>query len=203
MNTLKVEIRDPKSKAKQLRRAGIIPCNIFGPELEESIAIQVPKREVLFLLRKSSVGSTVSLDVNGKKILTLVKEIAKNELKDEVEHISFHALSKNRKVNNTAPIVLLNKDRIRGYVSQALFEIPYTALPADLIDTVVIDLENRQPGTRITVADLEIYSDETIELLVDPDTMILNITEPATMAEEETAEDGAEEEAAASDKGEE
>lgn len=196
MNTLKTEKRNTKIKAKQLRKMGIVPCNIFGPELEESIAIQAPQKEVMFLLRKATVGSTVSLDVDGKKTLTLIKDISKNELKNEIEHISFHALSKNRKVNNTAPIMLLNKDRIQGYVSQTLFEIPYSALPADLIDTIVIDLENREPGTRITVADLDVYSDDTIELLIDPETMVLNIVEPRSVAttedEGESSTDGEE-----------
>lgn len=177
MNTMKAEIRSPSAKAKHLRKAGFVPCCIYGSELKESIPIQIPHREAMQLLRKKDEGSKIAIEVGNQKVITLIKDVSKNELKNEIEHISFHALSANRKVNSTAKVILCNRDKVPGYISQALFEIPYTALPADIVDTVLIDLENHQIGSRITVADLDIAKDEKIELLIDADNMVLNIIE--------------------------
>lgn len=175
MNTMKAELRDPQVKAKSLRRSGQLPCCIYGAQLPESMSIQVALHEATNFLRKNGTGSKVELEVDGKKMLTLVKEIARNTLKNEVEHINFQALEADTMVSSTADIVLENRDKVPGFIAQVLFKLPYTALPADLMDTVVIDLEGMKMGSRVTVQDLPIAQNDKIQLLVEPDTVVFSI----------------------------
>ena len=107
----------------------------------------------------------------------LIKEISRNTVKDEIEHIAFLVLEEGRKVNTAAKIVLLNKDKISGYVSQVLFRIPYSALPADLVETVTVDLTELQAGRRLTVKNLPIARNNKVELLLSPESPVLGIVE--------------------------
>ena len=42
MELLKAEYRDMNIKAKKLRKMGLVPCSIYGIDLEESVHIQIP-----------------------------------------------------------------------------------------------------------------------------------------------------------------
>ncbi len=62
-------------------------------------------------------------------------------------------------------------------VQKLLKEIPYRALPSDLVEKIVIDLEKMRAGAHIKVKDLSIYQNPNIKILVDTDKPVLNITE--------------------------
>lgn len=175
MNSISAEIRSPQAKAKNLRKAGLVPCCIFGPRLQKSISVQITQDEAKKLLREKHKGSKLEIGVGGEKTTVLIRDISRDPVKDEIEHISFQALVADKKVNTVARVVLLNRDKVSGYVSQALFEIPYAALPADLVDTVTVDLADRKAGCRCTVKDLAIAKNDRIELLLDKDSLVLSI----------------------------
>ncbi|PXV95681.1 large subunit ribosomal protein L25 [Lachnotalea glycerini] len=175
MNVLKTEIRDANVKSKKLRREGLVPCCVYGPNLEKSISIQINKSNAMQLLRKKREGNQVEIEVNGEKMVTLINEISYNTLKNEIEHISFHVLDPNKKVNSVAQIALLNTDMVSGIVEQILFNIPYAALPEDFVDVVFVDLA--KIGNSITVADLDMFKNKKVDILIDADTMVLKIVE--------------------------
>ena len=191
MNTVTAELRSPAAKAKRLRRAGIIPCAVYGGSLPEPLLIQMDQRTVNRLLQGKRVGSKVQLEVGGKTIQSLIKEISRNSVNQEVEHIGFQALSADRKVNSVAQVVLLNKDSVDGLVEQMLFDIPYSAFPGDMIDTVTIDLTNYGVGSTLTVGELEAFKKENIDLHVDADAVVFKIEERthAAATEEESSDE--------------
>ncbi len=184
MYTLNAEVRSPQVKAKHLRKAGFLPCCIYGIQLEESISIQVPQTDADRLLRQVGVGGTVDIHVAEKKYPVLIKEIARNALKNEVEHVGFQAMDANTKLNTTARIQLINREKVPGFIGQVLFEVPYSAYPADLIDTITIDMETIAGGGRIAVADLEIAKNENIQILIDTESIVVTVTENARAAVE-------------------
>lgn len=177
MNTIRAEIRSPQTKAKTLRKTGSVPCCIFGPSLSETLSIQISQADAEKLLKTGGEGCKAELELDDGKKTVLIKEISRNTVKDEIEHIAFLMLEEGRKVNTTAKIVLLNKDKISGYVSQVLFRIPYSALPADLVETVTVDLTELQVGRRLTVKDLPIARNNKVELLLSTESPVLGIVE--------------------------
>ena len=177
MSTVIAVKRDPRAKAKQLRRMGIVPCSVYGASLPASLSVQLDQNTVSKLLRGKDVGSRVELTLNDKVVPVIIKEIARDTLKNEVQHIGFQVLKADVKVNGTAHIVLANQEKIGGFVSQVLFEIPYTAYPADLVDTITIDLTELAVGSSLMVRDLEIANNPRLELLIDADTLVLSIAD--------------------------
>lgn len=177
MNPIRAEIRSPQTKAKTLRKTGSVPCCIFGPSLSETLSIQISQADAKKLLKTSGEGCRTEIELGEVKKAVLIKEISRNTVKDEIEHIAFLMLEEGRKVNTSAKIVLLNKDKIPGYVSQSLFRIPYAALPADLVETVTVDLAALQIGRRLTVKDLPIAQNKKVELLLSTESPVLSVVE--------------------------
>ena len=177
MDTIIAAKRDLKVKAKSLRRTGIVPCSIYGGALPESLAIQINKTEAKRMLRSKREGSKLEIDLNNTLIPVQIKDVDSNILNNEIIHINFQALEADKKVNSKAQIILENTDKITGILEQMLFEVPYSALPSHMIDTVVVNLEGLVVGNVITLEDIPEFEDENVDLLVNADSMILKISD--------------------------
>lgn len=177
MSIITVENRNMLIKAKQLRKANIVPCAIYGGSLPESLSVQIDQSNAKKLLREKREGSKLELNLDGKVIPAQIKDIDRNFVNNEIIHINFQALEADKKVNSVAQIILDNTDKVMGVLEQMIFEIPYSAFPSDMIDTVTVDLEQLTVGSILTVEDIPAFNNENIELLISPDSMILRISD--------------------------
>ena len=193
MNTLKVEKRDMQTKAKKLRREGFVTGNVFGREIKGSIPVQMTKKAVEELLKDCRKGSQVMINLDGKDMDVLIKEIDYDSMKHQVLEIDFQELVKGEMVHSVAEVILLNHDKvIGGIIELDLEEISYKATPDSLVEKIEIDLETMRPGDELKVKDLAIASDKNVVLLTPLDESVVRIVEPHTSAasddEEETEE---------------
>lgn len=177
MDIIAVDKRDFTVKAKKLRRSGIVPGSVFGGSLSESISIQMDEGIARRLLRYKREGSKLKLDIDGQLILVQIKEKTINTLNKEILHISFQALKADQKVNSVIHIMLKNTEKITASLECMLLEIPYAALPADMIDTITIDVDGMAVGTVITVADIPELVSGKIDLQVDKEEIVLRIND--------------------------
>jgi large subunit ribosomal protein L25 len=202
MSSLNAQIRDAKSKGKQLRRAGIVPGVLFGKHLEESISVQIPKGEVELFLRHNAEGSKLDLVIDGKKHLALLKEVVYIPSDRSVEHLSFQAMKAGEKVSSVVHIHLHNKEKVDGIVQQSLNEIHYKAIPSKLVERIEIDLENKKVGESVMLSDLEFSKNPDVEILIPLDSPVYSITPRIAAVVEAPAavEAAAEEEPAAEEK---
>ena len=190
MDLIQVTKRNTNAKAKQLRRAGIVPCCVYGGALPDALSIQMEQKSADQLQRTLREGSKVRLALDGQTLTVQIKEMKTDILSNQVEHIQFQALSANQKVNSVAHILLKNAELVPGVLEQLLFEVPFASLPRDMIDTVTVDLENRPVGTVITLADSPEFTSDAVELQVAPDSVVLRIADKQAAPAEEPA-DGA------------
>ena len=200
MTTLKAESRDLSVKAKKLRREGYVTGNIFGKEIEGSIPVKMEKLEIQKFLKSNTKGSRIDLCVDGKHYDVLIKDIAYNALKGQIDEIDFQALVSGEPVHSVAEVVLLNHDKVQGVLQQHLEEIAYKALPSALVEKVEIDLSGMKIGDSIKVKDLAIAADKDVTLTTDPEEIVVSLAAPHNEAlpEDEAAEETAEAAAAES-----
>lgn len=191
MDKITGTVREPKSKAKQLRSKGLIPGVLYGKSMDESISLMFPQLELERFLRKNSVGYKVEVEVEGVAHLALVKELTFTPVVNKIEHVSFHALVKGEKVNSSAQIVLLNQEMVRDTVLQSLYELHYKAGVEDIFTRVEIDLEGKEAGFQALVSDLNIPNRDKVEVLVPEDSLVVSIVEKAKIEVEEEAEEEA------------
>ena len=191
MNTLKAERRDLAEKAKKLRREGFVTGNVFGHQIQGSIPVKMNRPEVEKLLKEHGKGSKLTLELEGKTYPVLIKEVQFNTLKGQFDEVDFQALVSDEMIRSVAEIQIYNHDKVReGVLQQELTEVSYSALPADLVEKVVIDAENLKVGDTVTVGDLELAKNPKIHLHTDLHSVIVTVTAVSAAAEaEEESED--------------
>ena len=190
MECISVQRRDVAVKPKKLRRAGVIPAVVFGKAVPESISIQLDEKTARQLIRTKREGSKLELDIEGERIPVQIKEKRLNLLNHEIEHMSFQTLTRGEKVDSVIHIILANDDKISGTLERMLLEIPYASLPRDMIDTITVDLDGIKAGTIITVQDIPELMSDKIELKLDPESIVLRISERRQQkAQQEEAEE--------------
>ena len=193
MNTLKAEKRDLAVKAKKLRREGYVTGNVFGKELEQSIPVKMLSSNVESLLKTTGKGGRILLDLDGQSYNVLIKEVDFNSMKHQITEIDFQVLDAGEKVHSVAEIELLNHDKVtNGVIQLHLEEISYRALPEDLTDRIQLDLDGVKVGDSIKVKDLPFAQNPQIELLTDPESIVVSVTEVRNTEEAETEEEAAE-----------
>ncbi|BCZ28180.1 50S ribosomal protein L25 [Claveliimonas bilis] len=191
MNTLKAEKRNMQTKAKKLRREGFVTGNVFGREMKESMPIQILKTDAERLIKGHGKGSQIMLEVDGQTMDVLIKEIDLSPLKTDIYEIDFQALVSGEKVHSVAEVILLNHEKVNtGLVQQMLYEISYKAVPAALVEKVEIDVGDMKLGDSLQVKDLDIAKKKDIDLITNPETTVVAVTEIHNSAsEDEEAEE--------------
>ena len=186
MDTLKAEKRSKEVKAKKLRREGFVTGNVIGKEIETSIPVKMNKQDVERLLKTNGKGSTITLDVEGTSYNVLIKDVIYNSLKGQLEEVDFQALVSGEKVHSVAEIVLLNHEKvIGGVLEQMLEEISFRAYPDALVDKVEIDAGELRVGDAVHVKDLDIAKNPKIDILTDPETIVVRVQEVHNTSENE------------------
>lgn len=190
MITLKVEKRNPEVKAKKLRRDGFVCGVLYGKEMKESTPIQLTEPEALRFIKANKEGTQVMLDLDGKHVDALVKNIDYDPMKKQIMALDFQALVAGETVATSVQVILENEDAAQGIVEQTLNEIHYKADPANMLDTIVIDFKTLSPDVReFHVKDLVIPEGKTVHITTPEDTLIFHIAEYANNGEDEDAED--------------
>ncbi len=193
MNTLKAEKRDLAVKAKKLRREGYVTGNVFGKELDQSIPVKMLSSNVESLLKTTGKGGRILLDLDGQSYNVLIKEVDFNSMKHQITEIDFQVLVAGEKVHSVAEIELLNHDKVtNGVIQLHLEEISYRAFPEDLTDRIQLDLDGVKVGDSIKVKDLPFAQNPQIELLTDPEAIVVSVTEVRNTEEAETEEEASE-----------
>lgn len=190
MITLKVEKRNPEVKAKKLRRDGFVCGVLYGKEMKESTPIQLTEPEALRFIKANKEGTQVMLDLDGKQVDALVKNIDYDPMKKQIMALDFQALVAGETVATSVQVILENEDAAQGIVEQTLNEVHYKADPANMLDTIVIDFKTLSPDVReFHVKDLVIPEGKTVHITTPEDTLIFHIAEYANNGEDEDAED--------------
>lgn len=175
MAILSAERRNEKLKGKQLRKQGYVPGVLYGKDLEDSLILQFPQKDIKKFLKTNTTGSRVDLEVGNKKYNSLLKEITFTPVANEPEHLSFQTLISGEKVTSTAQIILINKEKASDTILQSLYEINYRAYPSDLFESIEVDMEGKKEGDILRLSDLEIADNEAIEIKTSLDSLVCSV----------------------------
>lgn len=192
MNTLKAEKRDMNVKAKKLRREGFIIGNLVGRDIEASIPLKLDEKEAAQFIKQNKKGSRITLEIGTEKVDAMFKDLGYDSMKKQISFMDFQALVADEKIHATTQITLLNEEDVQGIVEQELSEIEYKAFPADLVESIELDLSKYRVGDSVHVKDLAMAQNDKITISTSLDALIFHIAEPA--AESSDEDEAAEEE---------
>lgn len=177
---LKVEMRERSRKngLKGVRREGFIPGTVYGHN-KESKSVRFEKKELEKLLKKYGTGSSVALQTDEGVKHAIVKDVQRHITKHHVLHIDFQELSDNEKVRVRIPLYLLNRSEVESstnILQQQVTELEIMTYPKYLPQTIETDVAAMDLSAPIKVKDLDIYSNDNIEVLNDPEEIVVLLT---------------------------
>ncbi|OKX82850.1 50S ribosomal protein L25/general stress protein Ctc [Corynebacterium glutamicum] len=185
-----------KGSARRARVAGQIPAVVYGADVESNLHVTVDHRTFAAIVRNEGVNAVVELDVEGEKHLTMVKHIDQNVLTFNIDHLDLLAIKRGEKVEVDVPVIVEGEPAPGTMWVQDADTIKVEADVLSIPEEFTVSIEGLELGAQITAADIKLEGDTT--LVEDPETLIVNIVYPEVEAEE-TEEDEAAEEAAATE----
>ena len=172
-------------KVKQLRKAGFVPGVVYGHDVE-SVAVTAPAIEALKVWRDAGKHHVIELTLGGKKQLAMIKSADLEPVKHKLRHLSLHVVKQNEKVETQVPVHVTGEgetpaEKAGLVVLKTIESVDVAALPNSLPDFVEVPGDKLvEAGDHLTVAD--ILPQAGVEVLSDPEQIIVTVYEPAALA---------------------
>ncbi|MET4059024.1 large subunit ribosomal protein L25 [Arthrobacter sp. UYP6] len=162
-----------KGAARKARVANLIPAVIYGHGADV-MHILLPAKATTLAVR--TANALLEIDVDGESHLALAKDIQRDPIKQIIEHIDLLTVRKGEKVEVEVNVhvdgeLAPGSDVFNQEANTVLVSADATNLP----ETIVVSIEGRTAGEHIYAKDLDLPAG--VELLLDPETMIINISE--------------------------
>lgn len=199
VTSLKVDVRERAGKgaSRSVRRQGFIPGVIYGDK-KSPIMFQIDPRILNTEIHKSGFWTRqFEIEVNGKKNKVMCQDVQIDPVSDNVIHVDFLRINKNKELNLNIPVSIINEDKSKGLKRGGILniirrEVEVICKVVNIPEMFEIDISELDIGDSIHMS--EISLSEGVRLsITDRDPTVITITAPKA-AEEETIEDSDSEE---------
>ena len=165
-----------KGAARRIRRAHKVPAVLYGHGTAP-IHIALPGHETLLALR--TANALLSIEVDGISQLALPKQVQRNPLKHTIEHVDLVIVRRGEKVTVDVPVQVEGEAGPDTLVVVDHNSIPIEAEATNIPRQILVSVEGLPPGTQILARDLQLPTGSSVEL--DPETLIVNVTNAPTV----------------------
>ena len=189
-----------KKASKELRKEGMIPCNLYGEAKADgkpvAFSFVAPMSELRKLIYTPHIY-LVELNIDGVNHAAIMKEIQFHPTTDAVLHIDFYEVNESKPIVMGVPVKhigLAQGVRDGGRMNKSIRKINVRAPYAQIPETLDIDVTKLRIGKSIKVGDL---SFEGLELITSKYVVVCSIKNTRNaVASSESEEEGSEESAA-------
>ncbi len=180
MITLQAKARDPKASVKALRRGSLVPGVVYGHKTKD-LLVQCEARALRKAFSQAGESALVELDVDGKKIPVLFKEVSFHPVNDSEIHADFYAVNMDEKIETMVPVHFTGESlavKALGGVFLVVHDaVRVRALPKNLPKNLVVSISGMENfHDHVTVS--QVTAPEGVELLDKPETVLAVIQEP-------------------------
>jgi len=195
-----------KGRTHQLRREGKLPGVLYGGK-ESVLSIVINQKEFLKALH-TEYGENVIISLyisnstighsktSEKPVPVIIKEIQTDPVTRNLLHVDLYRISLREEIRVNVPIEIYGEapgvKKSGGVLDHVVHEIAVKCLPTKIPDKIICDVSSLEAGEILTIKDLKIP--RGIEILDDPEKIVVSIIAP-TVVEEKPAEEVAPEEA--------
>jgi large subunit ribosomal protein L25 len=151
------------------------------------MSISLDDREVNRVLASISSTHLINLDVDGEGYTTLIRDRQRHPVSGSILHIDFYEVSMTEKLTTDVNIIIRGEapaaKNLGGILVTGQETLEVECLPQDLPERFDVDISNLEEiGDTIYVRDISIPPE--VDLLTDPDEMVIVVTTPAAEEEE-------------------
>jgi large subunit ribosomal protein L25 len=151
--------RAGKGASRALRRDGRTPAVIYGGK-EEPTLIHVEQKELVRQLNTGHfMNSIVNIEIGGKTVRTLPKDVAFHPVSDRPTHVDFLRLTGDSMVEVQVPVVFINEDASPGLKKGGVLNIVRHDLDlvcpnAEIPDEIQVDVTGKEIGDAIHISEV-------------------------------------------------
>ena len=187
----KIREKTGKVATKEVRRNGEIPAVLYG--LKDNLSFSVHSDNLKDILKAKGHNALIDLNVDGSKTRKVIlKEFQSHPLKELWVHVDFLEVDITKTVKVSVDVHLIGKsagEKMGGLVNQVLKSINVECLPADIPQSIDLDVTSVELGQVLHVSDLSLS--EKVKVLHRPNEAIVSVY--LEKVKEEKTEDEAEE----------
>ena len=201
--TLSAQLRDRAGKgaSRALRREGRVPAVIYGDKKDPE-AIHIAERDLNKLLGSGHfMNSIVEVEIDGKMVVTLPKDVAFHPVSDRPLHVDFLRIAKGSTVEVSVPVVFVNEEaspglKRGGVLNVVRHELELVCDATKIPDQIDVDVTGTDIGDSIHISAVSLPKgsesaitdrDFTIATIVAPSALKSSDGEAADEAEEDEA----------------
>ena len=166
-------------QVKALRRAGLVPANLYGRSVEPA-SLQIDAKTLNRVLMYAGQSRLITLNVQGREpVMTIAREIQREPMTGSLYHIDLFAVSMTERIKLDVRIILVGESpavqRGEGVLVHALNTVQIECLPSDLIDSIRLDISALDKvDAHYAVKDLPVSAG--VQILADPDETVVRVT---------------------------
>ena len=155
---LKGQVREASNKAavKAIRRAGQVPCNIYGLGIE-NVLFSVDSQDLKTITHTPN-SYIIDLELsNGTKMYAVLHEVQYHPVSDEALHVDFLKVSEEKPVSIEVPVKVTGHSegvKMGGKLLISSRKLRVSAMMDKLPDLLEVDSTNLMIGKQIVAGDL-------------------------------------------------
>jgi large subunit ribosomal protein L25 len=178
-----------KGAARKIRRGHKIPAVLYGHGTAP-VHITLPGHDTMMALK--TANALLDIEVDGQSQLALAKDIQRDAIKPVIEHVDLVIVRRGEKVNVDVPVTTEGEAAAETMVTIDSQTVELSVLATQIPEHIVVSVEGLEAGTQVHAGQLDLP--EGAELVTDPETLVVNVTQQisAEALEAELAEAEAE-----------
>ncbi len=200
MEHIKLEVKKRENSGKQackkIRKSGFVPAVVYGLE-QDSVAVAVSARDFEGARRAGGEHSVMDLEIltsggEPEKVPVIVRGEQFHPVRGDLLHVDFYRVSLTKEITSEVPLESFGEPeghKFGGILEHSLRELEVKCLPDLLPEKIEIDVSALNIGDSVHVRD--IAAPEGVEILNDPDMIVLSLI-PPRLEEEKEEEEAAE-----------
>ena len=161
--TIKAAARSQAGKgaARSVRREGNVPGVVYGDKQDPQLITLTYKNVLPHVETGRFLSTLVDLEVDGKTIRAIPRDVQFEPVKDRIIHVDFLRLGKDSRIAVNIPVHFINQEAAPGLKAGGALNIISHSInlycPADFIpDDITVDLTGMQIGQSIHISEVKL-----------------------------------------------
>lgn len=146
--------------SRRLRHAGRTPGIVYGGS-EAPLKIELDHNDLWHAIKKEAFHSSIlNMELDGKSNQVLLRDLQLHPYKQLVLHVDFMRVSATEKITIKVPLHYQGEEESNAVkldkclINHILTELEVSCLPANLPESIVVDLSKVEKGATITLKDV-------------------------------------------------
>ena len=163
-----------KKASKEMRKEGLIPCNLYGEKknadgFPEALSFAVPMADLRKVVYTPHIY-VVNLDIDGQKHTAIMKELQFHPVTDALLHVDFYEINEEKSIAIGIPVNLVglaqgvrDGGRLSLSIRKLMVKAPYKQIPEKLdIDVTALTIGKSIKAGELSFEGLEVVTPKDV-----------------------------------------